>query len=183
MTTPPNAQFRHVGLYVRDIDTMAGFYSRVLGMAVTDTGVSDRGRIVFLSRSETEHHQIVLIEGRKEEMGTGLINQLSFRLDSLKDLQTFNDILKREGVRVDRTMNHGNAWSIYCYDPEGNRIELYAGSPWYVAQPCAETLDLDAPEAEIYARTEAMVRNNPTYVSAEDWARGLAEKVHGTAQG
>lgn len=28
--------------------------------------------------------------------------------------------------------NHGNAWSIYFADPEGNRIELYTPSPWYV---------------------------------------------------
>lgn len=181
---PPNAQFRHVGIYVRDIEAMAQFYKRLLGLIVTDTGIAPSGgRIMFLSRSTTEHHQLVLVEGRTDAMGTGLINQLSFRLDSLADLRRYNEIIAAEGVRVDRTMNHGNAWSIYCYDPEGNRIELYAGSPWYVAQPCAETLDLDAPEAEIYARTEAMVRNNPTYVSAEDWARGLAEKVHGTAQG
>ncbi len=174
----PNAQFRHIALYVRDLEPMADFYKRVLGLVVTDSGVTDQGgKIVFLSRSPTEHHQIVLIEGRTDAMGGGHINQLSFRLESLKDLQRFNEIIKAEGVRVDRTMNHGNAWSIYCYDPEGNRIELYAGSPWYVAQPCAEPLDLDEPEDTIVAKTEAMVLANPTYASGEDWARRQAEAV------
>ncbi|MDO7833430.1 VOC family protein [Sphingobium sp. HBC34] len=175
---PPNAQFRHVGLYVRDIDAMAGFYQRVLGMVVTDSGPTERGgRIMFLSRSPLEHHQLVLVEGRNDAMGVGLINQLSFRLDSLKDLQRFNAIIKAEGVRVDRTMNHGNAWSIYCFDPEDNRIELYAGSPWYIAQPCAEPLDLEEAEETILAKTDALVRADPTFMPKEEWARRQAEAV------
>lgn len=110
-------------------------------------------------------------------MGAGLINQLSFRVDSLKDLQCFNQIIKDVGARVDRTMNHGNAWSIYLFDPEGNRIELYAGSPWYIAQPCVEPLDLDEPEEAIIAKTEGMVLANPTYASGEEWACRQARAV------
>ncbi|HET9628403.1 MAG TPA: VOC family protein [Novosphingobium sp.] len=174
---PPNAQFRHVGIYVRDLEGMAAFYKRVLGLVVTDSGVTERGRIVFLSRSVSEHHQLVLVEGRSDAMGEGLINQLSFRLDSLADLKTFGQIMKAENVRVDRTMNHGNAWSIYCFDPEGNRIELYTGSPWYIAQPCAEALDLDEPEETILAKTEAMVMTNPTYIPGEEWTRRQAAAV------
>ncbi|SKC03815.1 VOC family protein [Sphingopyxis flava] len=177
-TAPPNAQFKHVGIYVRNLEAMAAFYKRVLGLVVTDSGVTDRGgKIVFLSRSPTEHHQIVLVEGRSDGMGEGLINQLSFRLDSLGDLKTFNEIIKAEGVRVDRTMNHGNAWSIYCFDPEGNRLELYAGSPWYIAQPCAEPLDLDEPEDVIVAKTHEMVLADPTYASKEEWDRKQAAAV------
>lgn len=180
--TPPNAQFRHIGLYVRDLEGMAAFYQRVLGLIVTDSGVTDRGgKIVFLSRSPAEHHQIVLVEGRSEAMGNGLINQLSFRLDSLTDLKTFHQIIRSEGVRVDRTMNHGNAWSIYCFDPEDNRIELYAGSPWHIAQPCTEQLDLDEPEEIILAKTEAMVLANPTYVPGDEWARRQAVAVGAAA--
>ena len=175
---PPNAQFRHIGLYVRDLKPMADFYKRILGLVETDSGLTNQGgRIVFLSRSPREHHQIVLIEGRNDAMGAGFINQLSFRLDSLKDLQRFNEIINNEGVRVDRTMNHGNAWSVYCFDPEGNRIELYAGSPWYVAQPCTEALDLEEPEEVIVAKTEAMVLADPTYVPGEEWARRQAQAV------
>lgn len=174
----PNAQFCHIGLYVRDLEPMADFYMRVLGLVETDSGLTQQGgKIVFLSRSPTEHHQIVLIEGRNDAMGSGLINQLSFRVDSLSDLRCFNEIIKAEGVRVDRAMNHGNAWSVYCFDPEGNRIELYAGSLWYVAQPCFEPLDLDAPEEVIIARTEAMVLADPTYAPGDEWARKQAEAV------
>jgi catechol 2,3-dioxygenase len=27
------------------------------------------------------------------------------------------------------TRNHGNAWSIYYSDPEGNRMEVYSATP------------------------------------------------------
>lgn len=177
-TTPPNAQFRHIGLYVRNLDAMVAFYNRVLGLVVTDQGPTQRGgRIVFMSRTPTEHHQLVLVEGRTDAMGVGLINQLSFRLDTLQDLQHFNRIIKEEGIRVDRAMNHGNAWSIYCFDPEENRLELYAGSPWYIAQPCAEPLNLDEPEETILAQTEALVRADPTFMLKEEWTRKQAAAV------
>lgn len=175
---PPNAQFRHLGIYVRDIDVMLAFYQRVLGLVITDSGLTQAGgRIIFLSRSPTEHHQIVLVEGRTDAMGAGLINQMSFKLDSLSDLRRFHEIIKVEGVRVDRAMNHGNAWSIYCFDPEGNRIELYAKSSWYIAQPCAEPLDLDEPEEAILAQTEELVRADPTFVPLEEWLRRQAVAV------
>lgn len=180
---PPNAQFRHLGIYVRDIDAMLAFYMRVLGLVVTDSGPTQAGgKILFLSRSPTEHHQIVLVEGRTDAMGGGLINQMSFKLDSLADLRRFNEIIKAEGVRVDRTMNHGNAWSIYCYDPEGNRIELYAKSPWYIAQPCAEPLDLEESEEIILAKTEELVRADPTFVPLEEWLRRQAAAVGAKSQ-
>lgn len=175
---PPNAQFRHLGIYVRDMDVMLDFYQRVFGLVVTDSGPTQAGgRIVFLSRSPTEHHQLVLVEGRTDAMGEGLINQMSFKLDSLPDLLRFNEIVKAEGVRVDRTMNHGNAWSIYCFDPEGNRIEIYAKSAWYIAQPCAEPLDLEEPEEIILAKTEELVRADPTFIPVEEWLRRQAVAV------
>lgn len=178
---PPNAQFRHLGFYVRDLDAMLAFYQRVLGLVVTDSGPTQAGgRIVFLSRSPDEHHQIVLVEGRTDAMGSGLINQMSFKLDTLADLRRFYEIIKAENIRVDRAMNHGNAWSIYCFDPEGNRLELYAKSAWYIAQPCAEPLDLDEPEEVILAQTEELVRGDPTFVPLDEWLRRQAKAVGAT---
>ena len=39
-------------------------------------------------------------------------------------------------------MDHGNAWSLYFRDPEGNRLEVFCDTQWYVEQPCLEDLDL-----------------------------------------
>src|SRR6267378_7231575 len=83
MTNPlPDAQLAHVGLFVRDLEAMIAFYTRVLGLVVTDSGdYYMGGRIAFLSRNADEHHQIVMASGRAEGSPTTL-NQLSFRVNS-----------------------------------------------------------------------------------------------------
>ena len=126
---PPDAQLAHVGLFVRDLDAMIAFYTRVLGLVVTDSGdYYMGGRIAFLSRNADEHHQIVMASGRAEGSPT-TINQLSFRVGNLEDLRRFYAVLVAEGAKEIVPRDHGNAWSIYFSDPEDNRIELYTPSP------------------------------------------------------
>ncbi len=55
----------HVGLYVHDVPKMLDFYTKVLGFVVSD-GAPD-GRITFLSRNPSDHHQVVLVRGRETE--------------------------------------------------------------------------------------------------------------------
>src|SRR6187399_1784975 len=52
----------HVGLYVHDVPKMIDFYTKTLGFVVSD-GAED-GRITFLSRNPSDHHQVVLVRGR-----------------------------------------------------------------------------------------------------------------------
>ena len=35
---PPNAQLTHLGFQVRDMDRMIDFYTRVIGLVMTDRG-------------------------------------------------------------------------------------------------------------------------------------------------
>ena len=64
-TRRPNAQFTHVGFMVTDLEGMIAFYTRVLGLVLTDRGPYYRGgEIVFLSRDHSEHHQVVFASGR-----------------------------------------------------------------------------------------------------------------------
>ena len=49
----------HVGISVQDMDKMLDFYTRILGLTVTDGGGPGRG--VFLSaQPESEHHEFVM---------------------------------------------------------------------------------------------------------------------------
>ena len=43
---------------------MEDFYTRVLGLSVTDRATIRGADVVFLSRNPDEHHQIVLVSGR-----------------------------------------------------------------------------------------------------------------------
>ena len=180
MPAIPDAQLGHIGFTVRNLDAMIAFYTRVLGMVVNDEGVSNRPgapRIAFLSRNSTEHHQVAMVTGRPDDGSPSQINQISFRLADLEALRTFYKLLVAEKVKALDPRNHGNAWSIYFMDPEGNRLEVYTASPWYVTQPFGQPLDLTQPAAAIEAETERMVRADPSHCTAEDWSRRLAAKL------
>jgi catechol-2,3-dioxygenase len=122
MTTRPDAQLCHIGLYAFDLEKMVDFYSRVFGLVVTDRGHSARGfDIAFLSRDPIEHHQIAIASGRPKDAVHTTINQISFRVQGLEELRQYYPWLVKEGVKKLDPRNHGNAWSIYFSDPEGNR--------------------------------------------------------------
>ncbi|WP_028603529.1 VOC family protein [Ottowia thiooxydans] len=178
MALPPDAQLTHLGLYVRDLDTMVAFYGDLLGMVVTDTGELRGSRITFMSRNPDEHHQLVMISGRPDDEYSP-VSQMSFRVKTLEDLQYYHRAVAKMGLRDLRPSNHGNAWSIYFLDPEGNKVEIYASSPWYVNQPHLQPLDLDAPPDEIRATTEAMVRSDVSFQSRETWQQALSQRLAG----
>src|ERR1700739_4033658 len=91
VSTPPQAQLTHVGLYVSDMTAMVDFYSQLLGMVVTDHGELLGRELTFLSRDANEHHQLVLVTGRSAPEDIQLLSQVSFRLedDDLTSLRWF----------------------------------------------------------------------------------------------
>jgi catechol 2,3-dioxygenase len=181
MTTPtrmPDAQLCHIGIYAFDLEKMVNFYSRVFGLIVTDRGHSKRGvDIAFLSRDPTEHHQIIITSGRPKNAVQSTVNQISFRVPGLEDLRLYYPWLVKEKIKKLEPRNHGNAWSIYFADPEGNRVELYCSSPWHVSQPCGEPLALTESAETIRANTEAMVRQDPTCQPMEVWIAQMRQKI------
>ena len=177
MNTPPALEFSHVGIFVTDLDGMRDFYTRVLGFQVTDVGDLGAIQLVFLSRDPREHHQIVLATGRPAELSFNVVNQISLRAGSLADLRSFYRILSGENAAELVAVTHGIAWSIYCKDPEGNRIEIFVDSPWYIAQPVREPLDLSLSDDRILADTEARVKGEPSFRPMADWRAELADRL------
>jgi catechol-2,3-dioxygenase len=185
MHATPAIRFSHVGIYVTDIARMEAFYSGFLGFTVTDRGELDtpRGRInlVFLSRDPTEHHQIVLATGRPEDLGFNTINQMSFRLDSLADLRTLylgmtEGRMRQEMSEVSPAC-HGNALSVYVKDPEGNRLELFVDTPWYVSQPLRVPFDFSLDDAQLWAWSEAYARTLPGFKPRAQWEQEMAVRM------
>ena len=178
MTKMPDAQLCHIGLYAFDLEPMVDFYCRIFGLVVTDRGHSKRGfDIAFLSRDPTEHHQIAIATGRPKEAVHTTINQISFRVQTLEELKQYYPMLLKEQVQKLDPRNHGNAWSIYFSDPEGNRVELYCSSPWHVSQPFGEPLDLTEPADAIRAKTEAMVKQDPTCMPTDQFVAQMKKKM------
>ncbi len=168
----------HVGIYVTDIERMVDFYTRFLGFAESDRGPTPGGgQIVFLTRDPREHHQFVLATGRPKDLAYNLINQLSFRVDSVDTLREVQKGLSAEGVHELGPVTHGNALSLYFRDPEGNRVELLIDTPWYVPQPCRIPVDLAVPDEELWASIERKARALPGFKSREAWQRDIEEKI------
>jgi catechol-2,3-dioxygenase len=156
---------------------MQGFYEGVLGFAVTDRGMLGSVEIVFLSRDAREHHQIALVSGRPAALDFNIVNQISLRAQTLSDLREVFSLLDREGVEELVGITHGIAWSIYCRDPEGNRIEIFTDTPWYVEQPHREPIDLRRPEPEILAETEARIKHHPSFRPLAEWRKDFARSL------
>lgn len=156
-------QLSHVGIYVRDSDSMIRFYEEVLDLTVTDRGISSSSKmpITFMSSTPTQHHQFVLVQGRASD-APSTVNQLSFKVETLQEIREVAAKIKARGLTMRQT-SHGNAWSIYFPDPEGNYVEVYMDTPWHVAQPHGDPMDLSKSDAEIHAWTENIVRADPTF--------------------
>jgi len=166
----------HVGLYVTDVPKMIEFYTKVLGFVVSD-GAED-GRITFLSRNPSDHHQVVLVRGRSaEQHETPMVQQVSFNVETLANVQRAFRKVREAGCKVIEPRCHGNAWSVYFSDPEGNRIEMFCDTPWYVPQPLGYEIDLTKSEDELYRETEAICRAKPGFKPIEEWRAEISRKI------
>ena len=172
----------HVGIYVHDVDRMVDFYTSVFRLTITDEGIGKNfgNRLVFMSATEDQHHQLVLSAGRPEG-SVSTVMQLSFLVPDLAELRANREMAAAKGATEMRPMNHGNAWSLYYFDPEGNRVEVYLDTPFYVAQPYGTPLDLDKTEAELLAETHAMVKHDPTFMPLAEWQARFRRRGAGRA--
>ena len=177
----PNFSFSHMGMFVADIARMRDFYTRVLGFTVTDSGELEtprgKAQFVFLSRNPAEHHQIVLATGKPADLKFNAINQISFRMAEFSGLREMYRRVLEERVKELYPVSHGNALSVYFHDPEGNRIELFVDTPWYVQQPLRVAIDMELSEAEIWAAVEREARKQPGFRPVEEWRSGLEKKL------
>ena len=173
----PRMQFRHTGVYTFDPDRVAAFYAHWFGLVIADQGTGSTGhRVIFMTGDPEEHHQLVFANGRLPEWpGT---NQLSFRLDSLEDLKQMALDMHAAGVPFLQQKDHGNTWSLYVADPEGNRIELYTPTPWHVQQPTWWPVDFVKDSVEtIRERTQRAAKADPSFMPRADWMASLRARI------
>lgn len=156
-SAPAIARLGHVGIHVTDVDRAVRFYRDVLGLQVTDQD-PEIGMVFMSARPDEEHHELVILPGRTAPPGTTLLQQISFRCDSLEDVRAFHRRLKEHNVPLDMEVSHGNAVGIYFYDPEGNRVEVYWATGLKARQPYLQGVDLDKPAETIFDEVEASVR-------------------------
>jgi pimeloyl-ACP methyl ester carboxylesterase len=120
------------------------------------------------------------VTGRRAAADTQLLSQVSFRVadDDLDSLRWFHRRALELGATGMEGRDHGNSWSIYFLDPEGNRVEIYTTTPWYVSQPWRVPLELELSNDEIRTNTarliaETGVRSAPV----AQWRHELAARL------
>jgi catechol-2,3-dioxygenase len=118
------------------------------------------------------------VRGRSaEQHETPMVQQVSFNVETLANVQRAFRKVRAAGCKVIDPRCHGNAWSVYFSDPEGNRIEMFCDTPWYVPQPLGFEIDLDKSEDELYRETEAICRAKPGFKPIEEWRAEISRKI------
>ncbi len=117
----------HVVLTVANLERSRRFYGDVLGLPEV-ARLGERG--VMFSSGRT-HHELLLVQGGPdaqpipEQRGLGL-SHLAFKIGTTDDeLRAALDELTEAEVRIDRIVDHGVTHSIYMWDPDGNKVEVY----------------------------------------------------------
>jgi catechol 2,3-dioxygenase len=161
----------HFGIYVTDLERMVQFYTDVFGLTITDRGVGRtfKNTLVFMSASPDQHHQLVLASGRPPEATFSTVMQISFAVPSIQHLRDAWKAAEALGASQIRGLNHGNALSVYLLDPEGNTVEIYLDTPFYVSQPHGDPLDLSRSDEDIMRETESSCRADPTFLPVAQW--------------
>ena len=156
----------HVGIYCRDLKRMREFYTGFLGLTIAD---EEPGRVCFLSAApEAEHHELVLVQAKESDQKTLNVQQVSFKSKSLDGVRDLYQRLKKHGMKIDRTVTHGNACSVYFFDPEDNRLELYFTTPFQVRQPCGEHIDWERSNEELLAFAQSFEEKKGPPRGAQD---------------
>ena len=180
----PRLVMGHSTLAARDVEALHRFYCDVLGFEVTNRGpVPDGMEIVFLSQDGGAHHQIAMVGGASTPPGDFvMVDHLAFRTATLADLRLIHANLVAAGVEGILQIDHGNAWSLYFKDPEGNGVECYVDSPFHVAQPNAGSFDIGATDEQIEQATRERIEGSPEFQLMKDWQAQFARLLDGRSR-
>ena len=175
----PRLALGHTTLAARDLERLVAFYRDVLGFQVTNRGpVPGGSEIAFLSQDPSAHHQIAMVGGLKPpDAGFVMVDHLAFRTGSLDDLRELEASLQAAGVDGILQICHGNAWSLYFTDPEGNGVECFVDTPFHVAQPFAQGFDLHQSDDEILEATKKLIEAEPEFQPFSEWRSAFARRL------
>lgn len=147
----------HVGIYADDLMKQRDFYTRVMGLTVADEDLDGRGMVFLSADPIAEHHEFVLMKGRVTSDDARVIQQISFKVGSIEDMRAFKGRIEAEDLKIERIVSHGNAFGMYFFDPEGNRIEVYYKTGYPVPQPHGDPIDLEQTDAELMADAKELL--------------------------
>ena len=118
----------HVAISVRDLEKSLEFYTKVIGLKVTEREYSKLGVEYFLDCGRS---LLGLIQGSDAEGkhlfqdgGIGA-NHVSFRVEA-KHFDRVVEEIKRLGLTITYMKKREKSWSVYFLDIDGNKLEMTA---------------------------------------------------------
>jgi len=118
----------HVAFNVRDLDKSLEFYTKVIGLKITEREPSKPGIEYFLDCGPS---LLGIIQAK--DLGSSHLfaneglgaNHFSFRVHS-NDFEAMIKHLEANGVRIEYAKKRPKSWSLYFYDIDGNKLEATA---------------------------------------------------------
>jgi catechol 2,3-dioxygenase len=175
----PRLTLGHATLAARDLDRLSTFDCDVLGFEITNRGqAGPDSELVFFSQDPGAHHQIAMVDGVDvADSAFLLVAHFAFRTESLDDLRSIHANLVANGVVGILQICHGNSWSLYFSDCEGNGLECYVDTPFHVAQPFASGFELDRSDKEILKSTIELIESQPEFQPMTEWQAHFAKRL------
>ena len=115
----------HVVLGCRDPQTSIKFYTEILGMELVQ--FNQELQMAFFSFGE-QHHDIAVIKVPEDQpVGSAGLSHTALQIEGGEaELRELYQRLKDHGVKVDFTADHVLTKSVYFFDPDGNRLEIFS---------------------------------------------------------
>src|SRR5512134_1156497 len=130
--TTPRFQLRkigHVVLNVSDLDTAVRFYTKVLGLEISDRYPDGMvpGGMVFL-RCNTDHHGVALVGGA-QKLERSTLNHFAFEVGTPDEVFRARAWLRAHGVPIvfEGRRRAGCQLAVEFRDLDGNNLEIYWG--------------------------------------------------------
>lgn len=121
----------HLALLAKDVSANRRFAQDVLGFQLREQVIFDNGEteIGAWMSPTASHHELAYVRDMKG--GQGRLHHVSLWIDSREDVLRAADILSENGIFIEvgpSKHNNSQGFSLYCYEPGGNRVEIYSGS-------------------------------------------------------
>ena len=133
---PPAAMDFHIGklghivLQVSDLERSTAFYTRVLGLKVSDVYPETMmpGGMVFL-RCNTDHHCLALVGAGDRPATNKELHHFAFQVATLAEVICARDRLRANNVKIDfeGRRRAGCQIAVEFRDPDNHSVEIYWG--------------------------------------------------------
>lgn len=133
MTATSTPRTGHIGLNVTDIERSLAFYRDVIGYGVIGEGKEEGRRFAFLGEGASPALTLWQQADAAYAASHAGLHHLAIEVDTIEEVRAYESALRAHGVEFayEGVVPHGEGASsggIFFHDPDGTRLEIYAGS-------------------------------------------------------